>query len=125
MTVDLLPHQQRALAWMLHREREATKPAVAGGILGDDQGLGKTITAIALLLTNLPGQVRTSAPCNIRHFVCVQCSVRLPDTVCYCDLTWLAVAKGALHSVNRQLPCMTCRNGCLDLPSPAVQVSKL
>lgn len=125
MTVDLLPHQQRALAWMLHREREAAKPAVAGGILGDDQGLGKTITAIALLLTNVPGQVRTSSPCNIHYFMCVQCSVGLPDTVCHCDFTRLAAAKCAHRSVNRQLPRMICRNGCLDLPSPAVQVSKL
>ena len=37
MTVDLLPYQKRALAWMLHREEAGAKPAVAGGLLGDDQ----------------------------------------------------------------------------------------
>ncbi|KAL3158216.1 hypothetical protein ABBQ38_010470 [Trebouxia sp. C0009 RCD-2024] len=56
MTVELLPHQKRALAWMLHREQPGTKPPVAGGLLADDQGLGKTVTAIALLLRHPPDE---------------------------------------------------------------------
>lgn len=57
MTVELLPHQKRALAWMLHREQADTRPLVAGGLLADDQGLGKTVTTIALLLKHPPDQV--------------------------------------------------------------------
>ncbi|KAL0051821.1 hypothetical protein WJX82_002688 [Trebouxia sp. C0006] len=56
LTVDLLPHQKRGLAWMLHREQAAGKPAVPGGLLADDQGLGKTVTTIALLLSHPPSQ---------------------------------------------------------------------
>ncbi len=57
LTVDLLPYQKRGLAWMLHREQAAGKPAVSGGLLADDQGLGKTVTTIALLLSHPPSQV--------------------------------------------------------------------
>ncbi|CAL8470060.1 g9602 [Coccomyxa elongata] len=50
----LLRHQRRALAWMLKRE----KSQPSGGILADDQGLGKTLTALALIVSDPQGPVR-------------------------------------------------------------------
>lgn len=51
MTVSLLKHQRIALAWMEKRERG---DECAGGILADDQGLGKTVSTIALILKAKP-----------------------------------------------------------------------
>lgn len=53
MATPLMRHQRLALAWMLQRERLAANPR--GGILADDQGLGKTVSTIALIVTNQPG----------------------------------------------------------------------
>ena len=61
----MLPHQKRALAWMLHREQDGAKPAVPGGLLADDQGLGKTVTTIAVMLSHPPEEVCVlSASCR-------------------------------------------------------------
>ncbi|KAH6832386.1 SNF2 domain-containing protein / helicase domain-containing protein / zinc finger protein-like protein [Perilla frutescens var. hirtella] len=46
LSVSLLRHQKIALAWMLHKESSGL---CLGGILADDQGLGKTISTIALI----------------------------------------------------------------------------
>ncbi len=78
MTVDLLPHQKRALAWMLHREQAGTKPAVPGGLLADDQGLGKTITTIALLLSHPPPQVTYLCTYKVPRLVSAAGSVCKP-----------------------------------------------
>ncbi|KAL1210785.1 Helicase-like transcription factor CHR28 [Cardamine amara subsp. amara] len=48
MTVPLLKHQRIALSWMA--QKETTGFPCSGGILADDQGLGKTISTIALIL---------------------------------------------------------------------------
>ncbi|XP_027097487.1 helicase-like transcription factor CHR28 isoform X1 [Coffea arabica] len=47
LSVSLLRHQKIALAWMM--ERETAGVYCSGGILADDQGLGKTISMIALI----------------------------------------------------------------------------
>ncbi|KAK9831907.1 hypothetical protein WJX81_008001 [Elliptochloris bilobata] len=52
MTTPLMRHQRLALDWMLRREAPRARPV--GGILADDQGLGKTVSLIALLLSNKP-----------------------------------------------------------------------
>ncbi|KAL5231586.1 hypothetical protein ABZP36_030362 [Zizania latifolia] len=47
LSVSLLKHQKMALAWMVLKENSSH---CAGGILADDQGLGKTVSTIALIL---------------------------------------------------------------------------
>ncbi|XP_030507242.2 helicase-like transcription factor CHR28 isoform X1 [Cannabis sativa] len=47
LSVSLLRHQKIALAWMLQKETRSLH--CLGGILADDQGLGKTISMIALI----------------------------------------------------------------------------
>lgn len=64
LNVKLMPHQRRALAWMAKRERPdvevaerdliSTDEECRGGILADEQGLGKTLSMIALMLKNPP-----------------------------------------------------------------------
>ncbi|CAM8984648.1 unnamed protein product [Rhodiola kirilowii] len=48
LTVPLLRHQKIALSWMANKETAGM--TCSGGILADDQGLGKTISTIALIL---------------------------------------------------------------------------
>lgn len=52
MAVPLLRHQRLALAWMLQRERKGNP---RGGILADDQGLGKTVSSMALIVSSQRG----------------------------------------------------------------------
>ncbi|GAB2251206.1 hypothetical protein Droror1_Dr00017456 [Drosera rotundifolia] len=47
LSVPLLRHQKIALAWMLQKETKSVH--CLGGILADDQGLGKTISMMALI----------------------------------------------------------------------------
>lgn len=53
LAVPLLKHQKIALAWMVQKEKSTH---CAGGILADDQGLGKTISMIALIQKQMSQQ---------------------------------------------------------------------
>ncbi|CAH2053259.1 unnamed protein product [Thlaspi arvense] len=48
LLVPLMRHQKIALAWMFQKETHSLH--CSGGILADDQGLGKTVSTIALIL---------------------------------------------------------------------------
>uniref|UniRef100_A0A1J3JUT9 Putative SWI/SNF-related matrix-associated actin-dependent regulator of chromatin subfamily A member 3-like 2 n=1 Tax=Noccaea caerulescens TaxID=107243 RepID=A0A1J3JUT9_NOCCA len=48
LSVPLMRHQKIALAWMYQKETKSLH--CSGGILADDQGLGKTVSTIALIL---------------------------------------------------------------------------
>ena len=52
LAVPLLRHQRRALSWMRQREAKGSTPR--GGLLADDQGLGKTFSTIALIVSSPP-----------------------------------------------------------------------
>ncbi|PWA89877.1 hypothetical protein CTI12_AA106850 [Artemisia annua] len=52
LAVPLMKHQRIALSWMVQKETKNTH--CIGGILADDQGLGKTISTIALILKERP-----------------------------------------------------------------------
>eukprot|EP00166_Cyanidium_caldarium_P001777 ctg_191.g86 len=53
-TVSLLQHQRQALAWMVNRETSTVTSDCRGGILADEQGLGKTLTTLALIAAHRP-----------------------------------------------------------------------
>ena len=48
--MSLMRHQKMALAWMCRREMSTTGPK--GGILADDQGLGKTVSTLSLIVSH-------------------------------------------------------------------------
>ena len=51
VATSLFPHQRVALAWMFEHENNRNY-GLRGGILADDMGLGKSLTVIALIMTN-------------------------------------------------------------------------
>lgn len=60
LAVPLLRHQRIALSWMVQKESSGLN--CSGGILADDQGLGKTISTIALILT----ERSPSSSCSVK-----------------------------------------------------------
>ncbi|XP_020598613.1 helicase-like transcription factor CHR28 isoform X2 [Phalaenopsis equestris] len=65
LAVPLLRHQRIALSWMVQMETAGLN--CSGGILADDQGLGKTVSTIALILTE---RSPSSASCSVTQKKC-------------------------------------------------------
>ncbi|CAL0320632.1 unnamed protein product [Lupinus luteus] len=65
MSVSLLRHQKIGLAWMLQKENRSLH--CLGGILADDQGLGKTISMIALILMQKSLQSKSKTDDAFNH----------------------------------------------------------
>ncbi|CAK7350660.1 unnamed protein product [Dovyalis caffra] len=59
LAVPLLRHQRIALSWMVQKETSSLH--CCGGILADDQGLGKTVSTIALILKERAPSHRVAA----------------------------------------------------------------
>ncbi|KAL5579357.1 hypothetical protein UlMin_011799 [Ulmus minor] len=66
LTVPLLRHQRIALSWMVQKEKDS--PYCSGGILADDQGLGKTVSTIALILEERPPPSFTAACQDVKKY---------------------------------------------------------
>ncbi|GLT75114.1 hypothetical protein SLA2020_468630 [Shorea laevis] len=64
LAVSLLKHQRIALWWMI--QMETSNRHCSGGILADDQGLGKTVSTIALILTERPPSFK-ACPDNVKE----------------------------------------------------------
>lgn len=58
LAVPLLRHQRIALSWMV--QKETANVNCSGGILADDQGLGKTVSTIALILMERSPSTRST-----------------------------------------------------------------
>jgi len=52
LTATLLPFQVEGVSWMYHQEVKT--PEIRGGILADEQGMGKTVQTVATILDNRP-----------------------------------------------------------------------
>lgn len=69
LNFELLPPQKQALLWILRCEDACEKPPgkPLGGILADNQGFGKTLSFIWLLLSVKKGHRLIVAPTSILH----------------------------------------------------------
>ena len=52
---QLKPFQQEGVDWMIKQE----KTAYRGGLLGDEMGMGKTIQAVSLIMSDYPAKAPT------------------------------------------------------------------
>lgn len=74
MTVSLLRHQKRALAWMINRE-QSSSAGPRGGILADEMGLGKTLSMVALILRERPPPLEDGKAAKLRTLIVAPLSV--------------------------------------------------
>lgn len=59
--LDVKPHQEKAVEWMLKREKNPWM-GVHGGIIADEMGLGKTIMMIGTILANVTSRTLIVLP---------------------------------------------------------------
>ena len=52
ITCQLKPFQREGLNWMIQQEKTKWK----GGLLGDEMGMGKTIQAVSLIMSDYPAE---------------------------------------------------------------------
>jgi DNA repair protein RAD16 len=55
ITRKLKPFQLEGLNWMMEQEKTEYK----GGLLGDEMGMGKTIQAVSLIMSDFPQKIPT------------------------------------------------------------------
>eukprot|EP00051_Salpingoeca_urceolata_P013114 m.163926 g.163926 ORF g.163926 m.163926 type:complete len:1125 (-) comp17702_c0_seq2:235-3609(-) len=72
LSVKLMDHQKLGVAWMRAQEL-GSKPR--GGLLADEQGLGKTVQSVALMLSNVPEPDPDDPRTPLRNLVVVPASL--------------------------------------------------
>ncbi|WJX22233.1 hypothetical protein P8452_11557 [Trifolium repens] len=108
LAVPLLRHQRIALSWMV--QKETSSLYCSGGILADDQGLGKTVSTIALILKEMPRLLKT---CNNAQKSVLETLdldddplpengvVKMESNVCQSDRNALTSGNVSLHAKGR------------------------
>lgn len=66
----LLPHQERAVAWLVHRETTHQ----GGSLLSDDPGLGKTVMSLAVFEANPVERTLVVCPKSVKTQWALECS---------------------------------------------------
>ncbi|CAM8987954.1 unnamed protein product [Rhodiola kirilowii] len=115
LSITLLKHQKIALAWMLQKETKSC--TCAGGILADDQGLGKTISMIALIQMQ---RYMDSEKSNTNDN-CTQEALNLDDDDDNTDAAPLSVDQNNEHQQSKLTPSIGISAGSFNRKKPAAK----